>query len=375
MPLALQPLSPRIQRRLILAAVIVVLAFLLLGLYWKATASQLQARLAEWVQAEAASGAKLSFDPIEVSGFPFSIDLDARNVMFERGDAYRLTAPHLRLHIRPWSPFRPVIISDEKATLAFPRDNAAHSIDRFSLRIVRPWATPHSYRDIGLFIYANLDGINLDPGLKPALGNNIPSVDFAARIMGEVPDVLSHDSVEAWRVSGGIINFDRLEIDWPPIDLKGDGTLALDKTLQPIAALNATMSGYKETVDRLRDEGQIKPFAAALFKAALSLLENKKTPKGQPRTITAPVTIQNNGLFLAGINLAIWQPLVLPFNNNAQTPPGALPPGVAPLTKPSAVTPVEPAPIVETVQPPAPTPLVTLPSPAPLPAPAVQPAP
>jgi hypothetical protein len=92
----------------------------------------------------------------------------------------------------------------------------------------------------------------------------------------------------------------------------GVGTLAIDKTFQPQAAFNGRVAGYEKAIDALFEAGQVKPFVANLFKAALRLLEDQKKKRDEEPTVTIPATIQNNALAVAGVILAKWEPFPWP---------------------------------------------------------------
>jgi hypothetical protein len=83
--------------------------------------------------------------------------------------------------------------------------------------------------------------------------------------------------------------------------MTANGTFALDRALQPEGALTAVIEGYGAIVDALVAENGIRPGDALLAKLGLAVLA-KPGPDGK-RQITAPVTIQDGEISIAGFRL------------------------------------------------------------------------
>lgn len=304
--------SARLRRTIILAVIFLAFFMVAYVVYWKSVAGTMERQFLNWAGSHNTADHIVKFDGPKVIGFPFTFDMELGNFTYEHKDHVRFTSPNFRVQAVAWAPFRPLFTSDEASKLEILSDNQTYTAQKFAIRVVQPWIRPRSHRDTGLYLYADLSGIGLDPSLKAGLGDAVQLVSFKAKLKGDIPDVTDAVALNRWREDGGTIELSKVRLEWLPLIVEGDGTVSLDKDMQPLASFNAALSGYLETIDVLRDTGQIKPFPASLFKAALSLLEDPNAPKDQPRSIKVPVTVQNSTLVAAGIGITKWEPIRLP---------------------------------------------------------------
>jgi hypothetical protein len=298
------PLTPQRRYALILGAI--VLVFIGYSIFWKVAADSMKNRFVNWAQNHSREDIKITYEGPEMRGYPFYFNMDLGHFTYVHEGHFRISSPALHITSRPWAPFRPLFKSKETSELELIDEKQVYKVESFKVRVVRPWIAPRNHRDTGLYLYVDLSGIGLDPSLKAGLGDAVQRLAFNAKIMGEVPDITEPASLAAWRDDGGTVELSKINLEWLPLTVQGDGTLTLDKDFQTLASFSANISGYHDTIDLLRDQGQIKPFPASLFKAALTLLEDPKAPADQPKTIKVPVNVQSSSLSVAGIGLMNW---------------------------------------------------------------------
>lgn len=291
---------------------VVVLAVLLAAyvLYWNSLSNELNTRYAAWIETEAKTGGIIKGE-VTRGGFPFMVALNIKEFSFDKDGFTRIAAPNVQLSLRPWSPFRITANAYQGGTFFFTKLDYGFSTQGASVSIARPLFRPRSMRNNGLFVNLSLEGVGLDERQKVALGNFIQSLSFRAKVKGILPDVSSKAEVDAWRKDGGTVELDRMNLVWGSLSMMGKGTLALDKDFQPQAAFSTTVYGYEQAVDVMRDQGQIKPIVASVIKAALKMLEDEEA-NNQSQTIRVPITIQNNALSVAGVNITSWEPYPWP---------------------------------------------------------------
>ena len=70
--------------------------------------------------------------------------------------------------------------------------------------------------------------------------------------------------MRAWRDAGGIIQLRESAIAWGPLGAKGEGTLALDQAMQPLAAGTVRIAGLGQTLSALSAAGVVDPQTATL---------------------------------------------------------------------------------------------------------------
>jgi len=78
--------------------------------------------------------------------------------------------------------------------------------------------------------------------------------------------------------------------------------MALDKNLQPVGAMSASITGSDPTMDRLVAAGLVKPGEALLAKFALGLLA-RAPGNGGPAEIRASVSVQESWIYLGPVRL------------------------------------------------------------------------
>jgi hypothetical protein len=83
--------------------------------------------------------------------------------------------------------------------------------------------------------------------------------------------------------------------------VEGDGTLALDRDLQPVGALSARVSGYGGALDMLADAGLVRPAVAAAATTVLNLIA-KIPNEGDPAEARMPITIQDRQFSVGPVN-------------------------------------------------------------------------
>lgn len=138
-----------------------------------------------------------------------------------------------------------------------------------------------------------LDGIKI-PAVADLLAGERGSARARLTLSGATGDASIEDIV-AWRDGSGVLEIDKLDIDWAPIDLTFAGTLALDEQLRLLGAGTANIRGLTILIDRLTERGDIQPFDATLAKLTLALL-TRPGEDGGAAVVRLPITAQNGKL-------------------------------------------------------------------------------
>ena len=129
---------------------------------------------------------------------------------------------------------------------------------------------------------------------------------FAKRV--RVPLAVINDRI--LRVAAKL-GLDTLELrsvaaKWGPLGLTGDGTLALDKEMQPVVALSLAISGFAETLDALVASGLVDQKKAGLPRVILGALARNNNGT---TSIKAPLTIQDGFLLIGPVKLLPVPPI------------------------------------------------------------------
>jgi hypothetical protein len=344
-----------ITRRLM---IVTLLVFLLAGLglsgFWVFGADRLRANLNQWAEVWRAEGNLVAYKPFTVSGFPLYFRARLDDFAIAGGGAsspWRWQAPTILLRASPFAPTRAradftgehkvvaELFGVPVAFTAATKDGVArvqrrgeshmggvelHNsslviegvsgiftlkealLDAFHTRRVNDNTKPSA----GLTVA--LDELILPVGLLPGtLGTRIDSLNLDAEVRGAIGPEVNTATVAAWRDGGGTVEISDFALRWGPLRIKAEGTMALDGSLQPLAAFTATMTGFNETIDLLVAEGALDPRDASAAKTLLSLLAKTPLTGGAPE-IAAPLTIQNQRLSVGPVPLFTLRPIVWP---------------------------------------------------------------
>jgi hypothetical protein len=139
------------------------------------------------------------------------------------------------------------------------------------------------------------------PSAVAPLGQEIDHLMLDGTWRGPLPPGKLVDALAVWRDDGGTIELQGIDLGWGPLALTADGTLALDKDLQPLGAFSARIMGYDAILDALIASGGIKPNDASLVRMGLSMMTQRGVD-GTPQLKT-PVTVQDNSVFLGPARL------------------------------------------------------------------------
>lgn len=140
------------------------------------------------------------------------------------------------------------------------------------------------------------------------LGRNVRHIDAKGYVTGRFqvehwPYVLA-----SWRDEGGTVDFKLFDIDYPPLRVRGDGTLALDTQMQPVGAFAVKAGGVFATVDALYNKGLIPIGMLFATKIALGVL-SKKSEDGKNSYLDMSLTLQDRTLYAGTLKLLKFAPI------------------------------------------------------------------
>jgi len=164
--------------------------------------------------------------------------------------------------------------------------------------LTQPAEPPADHQQTGLGLTLTAHELAL-PGAPPALGSVVRRATTALRVQGRPPQI-DPDSLAAWSRDGGTVEVDSAMLDWGPLKLALNGTLALDNELQPLAAMTAEVRGAQQVLAAMQD--QLKPNEVNVARSVVALLA-RPDENGEP-VIKAPVTVQQRGLFVGPLKVA-----------------------------------------------------------------------
>ncbi|WP_374368304.1 DUF2125 domain-containing protein [Dongia sp.] len=313
--------------------------------YWHHVAGRLEAGIADWVSQQLALGNVVEVQPGDVTGFPFAFRRDVTEVTLTQPVAdglLTLRAAAGTLSMRPWNLLavafeaaQPIEISitspvSADVNLAASRiggavrltsDGRLERIDAqmqnltltdgrqsyaaatADLTIDLPPLTPRDHREKLLGFDLTLGHLQLPDGQRALTADPIAKAAAAGTIMGPIPSGLPpRVALAQWAQAGGTIELSRFAFVQVPLDLEGEGTLALDRNQQMLGALTIRAQGLTETVDLLANEGMLEPGAA---KTGRMMAEGMaKTDESGRKVVSIALSLQQGYVWLGPIKLA-----------------------------------------------------------------------
>lgn len=134
---------------------------------------------------------------------------------------------------------------------------------------------------------------------------------FSAELLvnGELESgAIDNASLTAWRDSGGTVEFTSIELQWGPIQIAANGTLALDDDLQPVGSFATQISGLEQLIGAMETGGVLSPSDAAIARITLSIL-SRGSADGSSNHAEIPITLQERILRLGPIPLVEFPPI------------------------------------------------------------------
>lgn len=347
---------PEQSRTLIWGFSLTVAAVLAYGIYWLWLAVGLVHGVNDWIGGQAALGVKSSYASVKLGGFPFRVmaRLSAPEIESSVGHWQGETLivsvtpfSHRRLRLvlhgtnhltsagRSWDIASNFIRTDLQfdddavffglksfqvtaGDIRWVSDRNVHaSIEGFGLSIL---AMNHEQTEQNQTPTASSNQTPTASFVITVAGVNLPSAENAnplipvaliearGRVMGDFAEGVSFqalhpaEALQGWSQKGGVVDFDRVVADWPPVAVQGEGTLALDNELQPLASFSTQFRGMGQLTDELVHMGSIDEHAAALLRT--SFADSAKSDGKGHLIQMVPLTMQNGKIWLGPVALA-----------------------------------------------------------------------
>ena len=134
------------------------------------------------------------------------------------------------------------------------------------------------------------------------VGNRVQELNAEVSLQGPAPASWSRRELDAWRDAGGVVDVHNFQISWGDLELRFDGTFAIDEAYRPIGAASADIIGHGYLLTALRTEGIISEPSALAAGIALNLLTEPSSDDGR-RVLRTPITAQDGYLYIGPVAL------------------------------------------------------------------------
>lgn len=318
--------------------------------YWFWLKGRVEQGIFDWVEARRAEGYEIADGGRRVGGFPARLEVTVAQPTVARPGAWRWQAAgDVVIHMQPWKlnhvildlgkshqlewvegeTMRRAGVTAERA-LASGVFGAGGRLQQGALDITKPAvvdsatgastaarAQLHSRANHGeseqrpngsISLALQIDEAALPPAALTPLGSQLALLRVNATLPPPLPPLSRcAETVEVWRAAGGVVNLDRFELRWGPLDATGDGTVTVDRELRPLFALATEVRGFGPALDAYAEAGLLRRKEARNAKFALAALAK---PDAQGRaTVRLPVSAQDGRLYLGPIGVAELGPI------------------------------------------------------------------
>ncbi len=333
------------SRRSIAAVVVLALAAAVGG--WHVFAQRLEDGIHAWVAQRRAEGYEVAYTDLSMSGFPlgWTAEIVAPRLSAPPGEPqWRWTGPDLRLDLSPVHPERARFDFRGRHRLELPPGAALLAtaaearadigldgngrVDRIDARLAR-LELGLDGRALRLSVeIAELDASRVyvetaDDPIVPAvtaiartrwrrivlpsdlagpLGPEIAVLAIEAELKGTIPPGPPEAALAVWRDGGGTLEVRSLRLDWGPLALDADGSLGLDRDMQPVGTMTARVRGLAAAITAYERAGVLEPGPAAAARL-LSAVATRPAADGGPPEVRLPITIRNQLVMLGPLVL------------------------------------------------------------------------
>jgi len=316
--------------------------------WWWVASNVITGRIDQFIAGEQAKGAKIAPTRVSVGGYPFAFTVKLKDVSLAWPGGFGFSSQNLRLRLLPWSLHRfgvtatggfevalpagttrpPMVFDGEtlrghasfgKTAMPLSLDLTADTVSGSSATAenappnreltvttvefdgTRPTVEPTADTDIAYDLSLKLMGVSAQVLEGNPLGAKIEQAALHVQLLGKPPATWDEAGLNAWREVGGTVNLNTLALQWGQLSLSADGTLALDKEMQPEGAFTAHLTGYEQAIDSLAAAGWLKLGSASIAKLALGIASHPG-PDGKP-SVNTPLSIQNRRISAGAIKL------------------------------------------------------------------------
>ncbi len=338
------PLPLKILKLGLVLFFLLAISSTLYGGWWFVVATQFEEQVDAWISHQKNQGLEFTFERRLQRGFPGTIELKIENPkgLHQGGARGQWSGEQITLAIKPWAlnqisfdaggdfiwqylqagvPHRLTGTANRFQGEVRLDNGRVQSISTRIAELETVDATLHqtfkvAEGEVSLYdlktaeptFKIRLREIELPEQIEAPLGDTVKHFDAKGTVTGEVGLLGWPQILMRWRDQGGTVDFKSIDLDYPPLRMRGNGTLALDAQMQPIAALSVKAEGFFETIDALYERGLMPLGASFASKVALGVL-SVKPEDGGDAYLDLPVTVQDRVLYAGTFKLLQLRPI------------------------------------------------------------------
>jgi len=338
-----------IPRSAVIAVAVIAVAAAGWSGWWWLAGTLLRSSLDAWIAAEREQGGEVRIGSLELGGFPLRLRATVTDLAITRRDGSAWHGPEVVIEAPLWAVNALRVRLGGRQEVRFPlglepalaqadggdgsvrlgggsgfteahvaltgvslrpssADGRTVTAARLDVTASLPARAVTEHTETGLMVMLAADKVLLPLAEEVPLGPAIESLALTARVLGAPPRV-DAAGLAGWSQDGGTVELDTASLHWGALALGAEGTLALDRELQPIGALTAEITGFAPAIDTLVATGWVKAKQGQTAKAVLAGLSPRKIGEPPPANPTAKLPISLHDRF---VHLGPFRLLPLP---------------------------------------------------------------
>ena len=342
-------------RKPIVGPFVLLLAIAILyPICWFYAAARMETQFSLWVENLRARGFAITYGPASTSGFPGVVRFSVDKPNFRSPDghwAWRGNIVHLGMQPWDWWRYRLEFSGPQQFKLSHPilkqriqmtpksvvvvlrvhtngrlaegevtfRSTSVMNADKTLMlstedmwfKVTQPEKRAYIAEQTAVSVAVSIDNLLLPAAAKSPLGGRLAKIQFVADLKGPLPKDMTRQGFDEWRQTGGLIDASWLNLVWGSFDLRGRGSVSIDKTIRPVGSMTADIRGYSETMDALEDAGIMTGTGAAAIRMGMSVLA-KPSPVDGADVLTVPLTTRSGYLHAGPFQILKLPQLILP---------------------------------------------------------------
>jgi len=333
--------------------VLLLVIAVLYPVYWFYAAGRVETQFSLWVDNFRARGFTVEHGSVNTTGFPGVIRFSVENPNLRSPDGswtWRGDAAHLGM--QPWSWWRyrlefsgqqqfslshgslkqPIVmrpktavvvlrvhtngrLAEGEATLKSVSVMTTSKVlmlfaDDMWFKATQPEKKARTAKQTAMSVSISIDNLLFPAAAKSPLGGRLARLQTATDLKGPLPKDLTRQGFDEWRQTGGLIDASWVNLVWGPFDLRGRGSVSIDKTFRPVGSMTADIRGYSETMDALEAAGLMTGTGAAAMRVGMGILA-KPSPADGVNVLTIPLTTRGGNLHAGPFQILKLPPLIL----------------------------------------------------------------
>jgi hypothetical protein len=166
-----------------------------------------------------------------------------------------------------------------------------------------PTARSGEPSDATYAVFVRANDLQLASAVNLPFGPDVRQFTAEAQLNGTLAPLPRLETLLRWRDAGGTVEIVQLALDYGPIAVTGNGTLALDKAAQPIGAFSLRLRGLVEAIEMLQARGIVASGVTATARTLWGVFARRPADGGPP-AIDLPLTVQDQLVSLGPLVLA-----------------------------------------------------------------------